>query len=135
MIRPRPDLDDDIDSLFDREEAQERRRVTAVDREVASERLAQMQAQDAEMKKRARESMRGTSAAFVVREYRNAGVEPPSVDPSGNPTCSLSLLKKMGWRIEEFAGEKVLVAPPAPPTWDGPRDWDSLPKTPTEKSK
>lgn len=57
---------------------------------------------------------KNASARLRRREYEAAGVLPPHVDENGEPTCSLALLLTMGWRLECYSGENVLVKPMEP---------------------
>lgn len=116
MIRPRRDVDD-IDTLFDRDEAQRLRDQRAEMVENGKRRQEMLDAQDAAQRARAKESMLRATDVAILREYEIAGVEPPIV--KGNkPAVSLSLLIRLGWRIEDTGRcEKVLIAPPALPTY------------------
>ncbi len=119
---------EDLDNLFDREEA-ERLRAERVEMiENGKRREAMLNAQDAVVKANGRASMLKASEVAIVREYQHAGVEPLQTNGAGVPTCSLALLLRMGWVIEDTPIGRTLVAPPPLPAWDGPQDWDSLPK-------
>lgn len=117
MIRPRRDIDD-LDNLFDQDEAKRRREARAEMIENGRRREEMLNAQEARQRASAKESMLRASAAAIVREYEHAGVEPPKTNGDGVPTCSLSLLLDLGWRIENLGyGVKTLVAPPPPPKY------------------
>lgn len=49
----------------------------------------------------------------IAAEWKALGVAPPETKPGQRPT-SWSMLKSLGWRITELAGEKILVPPPPP---------------------
>ena len=53
----------------------------------------------------------------LLGEYEAAGVYPPFTDDSGKPTISLSLLKRLGWRIESFGSDGYSLVPPG---WRAP---------------
>lgn len=123
-LRSRRDIDDIDATLFDRDEAEERKRLREEQRALVDERRAQYVQQDAAAKVAADAGMAEANERARVAEYRAAGVFPPS-----GQRASLSLLLHLGWRIEEIGqGERVLVKPPSPEPWEGPRDRDSLPK-------
>ena len=115
-MRPRRDVDD-LDNLFDREEAERRRQDRAAMIESGKAMQAAIDAQEAAARLRAKEGMLRATDIAILREYQHAGVEPIKVRGDGVPTCSLSLLLRLGWRIDEFNGAKTLIAPPAPPTY------------------
>lgn len=111
MNRPRRDPDD-LDNLFDQDEAKRRREQRAVDRTLAAERAVMLDKQDQILRERARAAFVGTSEAMILAEYRAAGVEPP-----GKTLVSLGTLRSIGWTIEEISGVRMLVAPPAQPKY------------------
>ncbi len=128
-MRPRRDIDD-LDNLFDRDEAARRRQQRAEMIEAGQQRQAMMDAQEAAVAARVKESMIRTNASFIAREYSHAGVAPPFVNGAGEPICSLTLLLREGWKVEDLGqGVRALVAPPPPPPWEGFKDRDSLPST------
>jgi hypothetical protein len=127
-MKPRRDLDDLDDSLFDREEAAEHRRARAEERELALERGVQLEEQDRILRARAKASFVGTSEAMILAEYRRHGVELRS--GPGVALVSLQTLLSIGWRIEEVDGVRTLVAPPVLPKYVR-RDRDSLPEKQT----
>jgi hypothetical protein len=127
-MKPRRDLDDLDDSLFDREEAAEHRRARAEERELALERGVQLEEQDRILRARAKASFVGTSEAMILAEYRRHGVELRS--GPGVALVSLQTLLSIGWRIEEVDGARTLVAPPVLPKYVR-RDRDSLPEKQT----
>lgn len=53
----------------------------------------------------------------LLGEYEAAGIYPPFTDDSGKPTISLSLLKRLGWRIENFGSDGNSLVPPG---WRAP---------------
>lgn len=127
-MRPRRDIDD-LDNLFDREEAEKLRAERAEMIESGKAREAMLQQQEATIRENGRKAMLRATDVAIIREYEHAGVAPLKTNADGVPTCSLSLLMRMGWRVEDGGrGERVLVAPPPLPVWEGPQDWDSLPK-------
>lgn len=115
-MKPRRDIDD-IDSLFDQEEAQRRRDERAAIIASGAERQAMLDRQEAIERERAKASMLAATSSFLAREYQHAGVAPPRVNAAGDPICSLSMLYRLGWRIEEIDNAKTLVAPPALPKY------------------
>lgn len=54
------------------------------------------------------------SEALALREYRAAGLEP--VRSSDGMIISLSMLRSIGWIVEEVDGHPALIAPPKPET-------------------
>lgn len=112
MTRIRRDIDDLDDSLFEAEAAKERREVNAHRRDTADRRQAMLEAQDAAIRESARRHTLENNRRQVLSEYASAGAAPPCVDGDGTPTCSLSLLLKMGWTFEyEMDGAKYLAPP------------------------
>lgn len=81
----------------------------------AEQQAADRAAEDAALARRQREFDAETLGRALAGEYRAAGVEPLRVNEHGVPTCSLAMLRKMGWTIQEISGVKKLVAPPPPP--------------------
>lgn len=75
------------------------------------ERMAVLDGQDkqraAEAEARLAARSKEISLRMIAREFEREGVKPP-ID---GITVSLPLLLKLGWRIGEFDGEKVLVRP------------------------
>lgn len=126
-MRSRRDIDD-LDNLFDRDQAAARRLEREQMIEAGKERTRQETARDAMVAARVRAFTQVSNGEAMLKEYRLAGVEPLRVNAEGHPTCSIALLLNVGWRIEDMAGEKVLVAPPPAPAWDGYQDRDSLPR-------
>lgn len=99
------------DDLVDRIAGGERdaRMAAAVERNA---RIAEEDARRAaEVKRSNDENSRVANARALLREYAAAGVRPPRVDADGVPTVSLSMLRMMGWTVESFGGEGVLVRP------------------------
>lgn len=107
--------------FFDHQDAEDRRARVAA----AEARNAEVREQEAGAEAARRESSKifsmRANAALLVEQYLAAGVEPPAVDARGVPTCSLSLLLAVGWRVEEHENEvtgevrRELVRPPAAP--------------------
>lgn len=134
-MRPRRDIDD-LDNLFDRDEAARRRQERAEMIETGQRRQALLDAQDVAAAARVKEFSLKANASFIAREYRAAGVAPPFVNGAGEPTCSLSFLLWEGWRVEDLGlGVRELVAPSPPPPWEGPRDRDSFEATRPKRKK
>lgn len=99
------------DDLFDADEARRRQAkreetMAAIEKAAATEAKARADL-DARMAERARE----TNRRQVIAEYQAAGVEPPSIDRNGKPTASLSLLLRMGWKLENISGKPTLIRP------------------------
>lgn len=111
--RRRRDIDD-FDNLFDRDEAERRRAERAALIEAGRQRAADVEAIDAAAKERARQFTLSSNARNVLREYTAAGVAPLIVDGDGVPTCTLSLLLRLGWTVEGRSDGPVLVQPPRP---------------------
>lgn len=62
--------------------------------------------------KRQKEFQDHVTRSVIWREYDVAQVEPPSLNGEGNPTCSLSLLLKLGWTLEPLGmGRHALIRP------------------------
>ena len=110
MIGARRDIDD-LDNLFDRDEARHLREERQINREQAIEK---------EREESDREAARGARIAAenllanrreVLDSYTRAGVTPPHLDKDGFPNCSLTMLLSLGWRVEEVEGTKVLLRP------------------------
>ncbi len=99
------------DDLFNAEEAKRR----AARREAAREARELLGAaevkQAAMLKSRIDERARETNRRQVIAEYQAAGVEPPSVDGEGKPTASLSMLLRIGWKVENISGLPTLIRP------------------------
>ena len=95
----------DFDNLESPRQRRARLLAEADARRAVEERVA------AEAKERVDHHRDRANARALVREYRNAGVEPPYTNGHGIPTVSLSLLISNGWCIEEIGAERVLVKP------------------------
>lgn len=113
-MRPRRDIDDMDDSFFDREEAQRLRQERTAMVQNGIEREAANNAADKATASRVRAANLKANDDFLLREYQNAGVAPPMVTATGVPAVSLALLLRIGWTIEEVAGDRRLVKPPPP---------------------
>ncbi len=112
MNRSRRDIDD-LDNLFDQDEAKRRRQQREHDRTLAAERGVMLDEQDRILRERARAAFVGTNEAMILAGYRAAGLEPRT--GNGVVLVSLQTLLSIGWRIEELPhGIKTLVAPPTP---------------------
>lgn len=99
------------DDLFDAEEAKRRtaRREAA---KAARDAMAETEAKAAViLKARIDERARETNRRQVIAEYQAAGVEPLEVDGNGKPTVSLSMLLRLGWRVENISGQPTLIRP------------------------
>lgn len=111
MIRRRRDIDDfeSLDeNLFDREEAERRRRDRAAALAAGQERMRQEEALEVRMKDAVRHETADANRALLLADYERAGVAPPE----GRTLVSLTLLLSLGWRIETMPdGAKVLTAP------------------------
>ena len=131
MTRARRDLDDTlVDSLFDREAAQRLR----AEREAMVERhQRRIDEENARAVRRAEEHRRWSrdvNLRMIRKGYADLGVAAPCVDAAGEPTCSVELLMKIGWRVEEAPdGSKTWVRPPDPEPWTGHEDNDSPGRT------
>lgn len=127
-VRPRRDLDDLDENLFDRDEAQRLR----AERAQQAENHRKFEAEQAEQAARRaagfKEWSRRAGVESIRAGYEALGVEPPSLDGNGEPVCSVDLLMRIGWRIENTPDGKVWIRPPAHEPWTGPKDKDSLPK-------
>lgn len=101
------------EDIFDRQEAAERRaRIDRVQAEHAT--MLKHDAKQAELRKiKAQDLSRRANESFLNHEYSSAGVTPPWTNGNGVPTVSLSLLKQMGWRVENYSGQATLVEPMA----------------------
>lgn len=107
--------------FFDRQDAEDRRtRVAAAT--VENERVRALEAEaDAARRERGKIFSARTNAMLLTEQYLAAGVEPPALDAAGAPTCSLSMLLSIGWRIEEYENEvsgevrRALMRPSAVP--------------------
>ncbi len=53
-----------------------------------------------------------TNRRQVIAEYQAAGISPPLIDGNGKPTVSLSMLLRLGWKVEDISGKPVLIHPP-----------------------
>jgi hypothetical protein len=82
-----------------------------------AERAEAMRAAEAEKSRQMSAELDARRAEFsdrvIRREYAALGIVPPT------PLVSLSLLRLMGWSVEQIGDEFVLVKPPAPPR----REW------------
>lgn len=99
------------EDIFDRAEAQERRaRIDAAraDHEVMARHEAE---QEAVRKESAHLNSLRANDMLLRHEYERAGVEPLKTNGSGVPTVSLSLLRSMGWTIEQVGERNMLIAP------------------------
>lgn len=125
---------DDIDSLFGREEAKARKESRAEE----SARLERMQKLQAEAEERRRVDDKASWAKVnknaCLNSFRARGVEPPELKP-GEMLCSLDLLLRLGWSVQEISGKKVLVRPAPVEPWEGFTDRDSLPRDEPKRSR
>lgn len=115
--QPRPEFDmDEPDSNGER--VADRVRTSHED---FKRRMAELDAvsvkQQAERKARADKFSCEANRVQLLAEYESAGVHPPFTDDDGKPTISLSLLKRMGWRIENFGNDGYSLVPPG---WQAP---------------
>lgn len=110
-MRHRRDIDDALDDrVFDREEAESRRRVRDESLVSAAEQERGHQQRDAALKARVVEFTRQANERAIMAEYAHAGVE-----PRPGTLVSLTLLLSLGWRVEEDGrGVRTLVQPPVP---------------------
>lgn len=107
-MKPRRDIDDLDDSLFTREEAIRLRLERADMIAAGEERVRQENIADAAVKARVAALFQETNREMILREYAAHGLT-----PRPGTLVSLSMLLRMGWRIEEHPdGGPVLVAPP-----------------------
>jgi hypothetical protein len=99
------------EDIFDRQEAAARRaRIDQAQTDHAA--LLKHDANQAVLRKiKADDTSRRANESFLKFEYSNAGLVPPWTDGNGIPTVSLSTLKWMGWKIENYSGQATLVAP------------------------
>lgn len=100
--------DDDLFEADDVKRRQQKRAETKAALEAAATADAKRTAQ---LKERMDDRARETNRRQVIAEYQAAGVEPPSVDGNRKPTTSLSLLLRMGWKIENISGQPTLIRP------------------------
>lgn len=99
---------DDFD-IFERAETDERRaRAEAARKD--HEAFEQYERDQAALRKIAADATtRRSNESALLGEYRRAGVQPPFTNGAGIPTVSLSMLSRMGWKIEVLDGEMRLV--------------------------
>ena len=94
---------DDLEELEDKKRrSRERLEKARIAKELEDKAEAKRLAQAIEFTQRSNER-------YLRREYEIAGVQPQHVDDKGNPTVSLSMLLRLGWRIETIGDENVLV--------------------------
>ncbi len=104
-MKPRRDIDDLDENLLDRDEAADRRRERA-EMIAAAEARANREAEvDAAANARVKDFTVETNRQMIVAEYRAAGLTPPS----GNFVVSLTLLRKLGWTVEDGPGGARLI--------------------------
>lgn len=101
------------EDIFDRQHAAERRaRIEQSQADHAA--LLKHDAEQTVLRKiKGDDLSRRANESFLNYEYSSSGVTPPSTNGNGIPTVSLSLLKWMGWRIENYSGQATLVEPMA----------------------
>lgn len=99
------------DDLFEADELRRRQAKRAAVKESLELAKVAEAKQTAALKARMDERAQETNRRQVIAEYQAAGVEPPSVDGNGKPTTSLSLLLRMGWKIENISGRPTLLRP------------------------
>lgn len=100
----------ELEDIFDRAEAEERRARVQAARELNAARDAQEAAQAEARRQKATAYTMMVNERHRRAEYRGRGVEPPMI--GGVQTrASLSLLLSVGWRIEQQMGRNVLVPP------------------------
>lgn len=101
------------EDIFDRQAAAERRAKI----EQAQADHAAMLKHDADQaalrKVKADDTSRRANESFLNHEYSSHGITPPWTNGAGVPTVSLSLLKWMGWRVENYSGQATLIEPMA----------------------
>ncbi len=103
--------DFELEDIFQRAEAKERRNRIEAARELNAARDAQEAAQEAARRAAATAKTMIFNERNRLSEYRARGVSPPVI--SGVTTrSSLALLLSVGWRIEQQMGRNVLVPPP-----------------------
>ncbi len=119
--RFRRDLDDE--EFLDQREVEDRKAERAERRAVAEQQAKDRAAEDAAMAARVARFGKETSARSLWSEYDAAGVQPVKLDANGVPTCSLSLLLKIGWTIEEtHIGKRLREPPPYVPPKTPPKE-------------
>lgn len=101
------------EDIFDRQEAAERRARIEQSQADHAAMLKHEAEQAAARKIKAVDLSRRANESFLNHEYSSNGVTPPWTNGSGVPTVSLSLLKWMGWRVENYSGQATLVEPMA----------------------
>ena len=96
MPRYRADIDDMDETLFDQDEAKERRRARAEMIERAEQRKAQDDEAERIRSDLARATAKARSEHEIASGYAARRVTPPCVHPqTGLPTCSIDMLFKI----------------------------------------
>lgn len=98
---------DFFDDMAKRDAAERRAKIL---REAEARNAAEAAA-EAIRQKAATEFALRVNRAQLLREYHQAGVQPPATKPDGTPLVSLRLLQSLGWSIERVGGENILVEP------------------------
>lgn len=101
----------DEHDLFDREEAARRMQLREEMQKKADAERAKEEEAAAVRRDRSTTFTRQANKAALLRQYELAGVTPPAVDADGCPTCSLTMLKSLGWSVEEVGDRMELIAP------------------------